>query len=97
MESKTTIGHLTDFVYEAEYEHLPAEVVKESKRLLLDSIGCALAGTTSDKGKWGLKFAKQFHGWPSQATVFGFGEKISVLGASFVNGELINALDYDAI
>jgi 2-methylcitrate dehydratase PrpD len=97
MGNETTIAKLSKFIYETKFEDLPAEVVVETKRLLLDSVGCALAGTASDKGRLALRFVRQCFGFPRQATVFGFGDKISVIGASFVNGELINALDYDAI
>ena len=92
----TTISQLADFVDRTSFADLPASVVSETKRLLLDSIGCALAGVTSDKGKWGLEFARSFFAGSPQATVIGFGDRLSVLGAAFVNGELINGLDYDA-
>jgi 2-methylcitrate dehydratase PrpD len=92
----TTISQLADFVDGTGFADLPASVVSETKRLLLDSIGCALAGVTSDKGKWGLAFARAFFAGLPQATVIGFGDRLSVPGAAFVNGELINGLDYDA-
>jgi 2-methylcitrate dehydratase PrpD len=92
----TTISQLADFIDGTTYADLPASVVGETKRLLLDSIGCALAGSTSDKGKWGLEYARAFFAGLPQATVIGFGDRISVPGAAFVNGELINGLDYDA-
>jgi len=78
------------------FEDLPAAVIDESKRLVLDSIGCALAGATSDKGKAALAFSRQFGGLP-EATIIGFGDKVSTLGAAFANAELINALDWDAV
>jgi 2-methylcitrate dehydratase PrpD len=93
---QTTITQLADFVDGTAYADLPASVVSETKRILLDSIGCALAGVTSDKGKWGLEFARTFFAGSPQATVVGFGDRLSALGAAFVNGELINGLDYDA-
>jgi 2-methylcitrate dehydratase PrpD len=91
----TTIAQLADFVDGIAYADLPASVVHETKRLLLDSIGCALAGSTSDKGRWGLEFARAFFAGSFQATVIGFGDRLSALGAAFANGELINGLDYD--
>jgi 2-methylcitrate dehydratase PrpD len=92
----TTISQLADFVDRTRFADLPASIVSETKRLLLDSIGCALAGVTSDKGKWGLTYARAFFAGSPQATVIGFGDRMSALGAAFVNGELINGLDYDA-
>ena len=92
----TTVSQLADFVDGTRFADLPASVVDETKRLLLDAIGCALAGLTSDKGKWGLEYARAFFAGSPQATVIGFGDRLSVLGAAFVNGELMNGLDYDA-
>lgn len=92
----TTVTKLADFVDGITFADLPENVIHETKRLLLDSFGCALAGVTSDKGKWGIEFSRKlFAGYP-QATVLGFGDRMSVVGAAFANGELINGLDYDA-
>ena len=38
----------------ADYDKIPAEVIHESKRVLLDGLGNALGGIASDKGKIGL-------------------------------------------
>lgn len=93
---ETTITKIAEFTDKARFEDLPFEVVEESKRLILDSVACALAGATSDKGKAGLAFSRYFGGHP-EATIIGLGDKVSVLGAAFANGELINALDWDAV
>ena len=93
---ESTIVTFAQFAEKSRFEYLPAEVVEDSKRLILDSVACALGGATSDKGKAGLAFARNFSGCP-EVTVIGFGDKMSVLGATFANGELINALDWDAI
>ncbi|MFC1929876.1 MmgE/PrpD family protein [Chloroflexota bacterium] len=93
---QTVITKLAEFTCETRFEDLPPAVMEESKRIILDSIGCALAAATSDKGRGGLAFSRQFGGCP-EATVIGFGDKVSAIGATFANAELINALDYDAI
>ena len=95
-EVATTITQLADFVEQVSFHDLPENVVHETKRLLLDSFGCALAGVTSDKGKWGVEFARRFFTGLPQSAVLGLGDRMSAMGAVFVNGELINALDYDA-
>lgn len=75
---------------------MPDEVVLESKRVIFDSIGCTLGGATHDKGKIGLQFARQLGSCP-EATVIGYGDKLSAMSASFANGEMMNALDFDPI
>lgn len=91
----TTITQLADFVDATSFNDLPESVVRETKRLLLDCIGCALAGVTSDKGKWGLEYVRTYFAGSPQATVIGCGDRISVPGAAFINAELINGLDYE--
>ena len=90
-----TLAQLADFVEATRFNDLPESVVSETKRLLLDSVGCALAGVASDKGKWGLEYLRAFFAGPPQATVIGFGDRVSVPGAVFVNAEMMNGLDYD--
>ncbi len=90
------VTQLAEFVNGVKFEDLPPEVVAESKRIILDAIGCSLGGATHDKGKIGVEFGRQFGGYP-EATVIGFGDKLTCMGASFANGELMNALDFDPI
>lgn len=95
----TLIETLAEFVAHTRFEDLPADVVAESRRLLLDSVGCAVGGLIHPKGTIGVEYARlQGPGVPgSQATVIGTGDRVSVTAAAFANAELINALDFDAI
>ena len=87
---------LVAFVVGTGYEDLPAEIVHEAKRCLLDAVGCAIAGIATDKGKIAVSLARRLGG-PAEATVLGFGNRVSAPNAAAANGELINALDYDDI
>ncbi|WP_417210549.1 MmgE/PrpD family protein [Antarctobacter sp.] len=93
----TIVEDLAAFTTRTDYKDLPADVADESKRLLLDSIGCALAAVDHPKGKIGVDIGRSFGGSAQEAVVLGTGARSSVLGACFANGELINALDMDAI
>jgi 2-methylcitrate dehydratase PrpD len=95
----TIVGQLAAFSADSSFEKLPSAVVRESKRLLVDSIGCALGGLSHPKGLIGSQYAKlQGPGAPGeQATVIGTGDRVNAIAAAFANGELINALDFDAI
>jgi len=84
------------FVVETKFEDIPKIVVHEAKRTLLDSVGCALAGIVTDKGKISIKLARKLGG-PPESSIIGVGDKVSCCNAAFANGELINALDYDAV
>jgi 2-methylcitrate dehydratase PrpD len=95
----TLIETLAEFTTGTRYEDLPAPVAEESRRLLLDAIGCALGGLSHPRGTIAFEYARmQGPGAPgSQATVIGTALRTSINAASFANAELINALDFDAI
>src|SRR5437763_1329667 len=95
----TIVDTLAEFTATLRYEQLPPDVVEESKRLLIDSIGCALGGLSHPKGTIGVEYARLMGaGAPgAQASIFGTADRVSTVAAAFANGELINALDFDAI
>jgi len=94
---KTIVQQLAEFTTGSNFAELPAPVVEESKRILLDSIGCALAGTEHPKGRIGIEYGRLTGGGKGAATIIGAGGQVSIFGAAFANGELINALDFDAV
>ena len=87
---------LARFAVETRYEDLPQVIVDNLKLLLLDSIGCALAGITTDPGKMVLALAKRLGG-PPESSIIGVGGKVACTNAAFANGQLINTIDYDAL
>lgn len=92
----TTLEKLVDFSTALRFEDLPAEVVGESKRMLLDSIGCALGALGTEKGRIAIKVARDMGG-PAEARIMGTDAIVSTSAAAFANGELITTLDYDAL
>lgn len=92
----TLVERLATFTHGASYAALPLAVVQESKRLVLDSIGAALAAVDSPKGRIGIDYGR-LTGAAGRASVIGTGDRLSIFGAAFANAELINALDMDAI
>jgi len=91
-----TTSILAEFINNIKFEDIPVEIVHETKRLLLDSMGCALGGLYTKKGEIALLFGKKA-GSNSEATIIGAGQKAPAPLAAFVNGELLNALDYEAL
>lgn len=79
-----------------DYDALPPEVVHETKRILLNSLGIAVGGLASDKGKIGVQLARIQGGTP-ESTLLGVGGKFSAPVAAFANAELLNGLDMDAL
>jgi 2-methylcitrate dehydratase PrpD len=90
------IGQLVNFVLRTRYEDLPEDVTNEVKRLLLDSIGCAVGGTVVQPGKIVVEMAERLGG-PKDSSILGTSAKVSAVNAAFANGQLVNVLDYDAL
>ncbi|MDR5752419.1 MULTISPECIES: MmgE/PrpD family protein [unclassified Caballeronia] len=95
--SKTIIEKLAEFAVHTQIDGLPANVIEECKRDVLDSIGCALAGVDHPKGRMGVEVGRRLGGTAGSATIIGAREKSTPHGAAFANGELINALDADSV
>jgi 2-methylcitrate dehydratase PrpD len=90
------INALARFSLETKYDDLPQPVVQSTKNLLLDSIGCALGGVTTDPGKMIIAIAKMLGG-PGECSIIGTGDKVSIVNAVLANGQLLNALDFDTV
>ena len=87
---------LTRFILETKYEDLPEPIIHTTKNLLLDTLGCGLAGITTDPGKIAIATAKILGG-PPECSVIGTGKKVSITTAVLVNGQLVNAIDFDTV
>jgi 2-methylcitrate dehydratase len=92
----TVTADLIRFARTLRYEDLREPVVHAAKRYVLDTLGCAVAGHQTDKGRIAAAAMGALGGTP-QARIVGGTARVSVNHAAFANGELSNALDYDAI
>ncbi|MBI2907171.1 MAG: MmgE/PrpD family protein [Chloroflexi bacterium] len=96
MDKVSATAALAEFVARTGFEDLPPEVCEETKRTLLDSLGCALGATTVTRGKAAIALAAELGGNP-QASILGASQRVSCVNAAFANSELINALEFDPI
>ncbi|CAN7700565.1 MmgE/PrpD family protein [Paraburkholderia sp. SIMBA_054] len=85
---------LADFAVQTRFEDLPQPVVHEAKRLLLDTIGCALGAIETTSGKIALEYVSMLGGTP-HATVVGSDRRSSATAAAYANARLANVLDAD--
>lgn len=76
------------------YEDLPADVVHQTKRLVLDTLGCAMGGFSSQASQILLKVIEE-SGTKPESTVFGSGLKTSCQNAVLANGSMVRYLDYN--
>ena len=87
---------LAEYVSKTSYADLPEEVVRKAKGILLDTLGCALAGYTlaSHEYHWIFDLVREMGGNP-ESTVFLDALKTSSAQAALVNGTLIHTIDFD--
>jgi 2-methylcitrate dehydratase PrpD len=90
------IERYAGFVKRVEFADLPEFAVHEMKRIILDSIGLALAGQSTERGKIASRLARRLGG-PPESSIIGTADQVSCVNAAFANGELMNALDFDAV
>ena len=83
---------LAELVHRIRYQDLPAEVVHEAKRLILDTLACALGGYRSEPGRIARRIAQELGG-NAEATIIGEDRRTSCVLATLVNGTLIRYLD----
>ncbi|MFH1485555.1 MAG: MmgE/PrpD family protein [Chloroflexota bacterium] len=87
---------LARLVAETGYVDLPAPVVHEAKRSIMDFIGDALGGGSTDIAAFSTAYARRLGGKP-ECTIIGYEEKTSPLLAAYCNtriGDAIDATDY---
>ena len=85
---------LARYATSLKYEDLPAEVVRETKRIMIDSIGCGLGGFGADASQIANRLAAGVSATPG-ATVMCSGVKTSPDLAAFANGVMIRYLDFN--
>jgi 2-methylcitrate dehydratase len=79
---------------EFSFGEIPENVVHQTRRLMLDTLGCALGGYASDASRI-IRGYVQDSGHPPEATVVGSGIRTSCLNASLANGAMVRYLDYN--
>jgi 2-methylcitrate dehydratase len=90
----TIVEQLSAYAAALRYEQLPPEVVHQAKRLIVDTIGCALGGA----GSAPADIARAMAGTVTStrpATVMVSGQRTSPDLAAFANGVMIRFLDFN--
>ena len=90
----TIVEQLSVYASALRYEDLPREVVHQAKRLIVDTIGCALGGCASEPATIARDIAGSVTS-TQPATVMVSGQRTSPDLAAFANGVMIRFLDYN--
>lgn len=89
-----SIGQFSDYVEKMDYAHLPRAVIENTKKLIIDSIGVAMAGLNAPGCPEVLDLVKHWGGCP-EATVLMSDFRCPAPWAGFVNSIFMHALDFD--
>ncbi|MBV6306361.1 MmgE/PrpD family protein [Candidimonas humi] len=85
---------LARYLVESNGRDLPADVIHEASRGLLNWLGCALGAASHDTVAIAVRSFAPFFG-PAQAQVLGRPERADILHAALINGISSHVLDYD--
>ena len=77
---------IASYIVATQFNDIPKITVETAKKLLLDGIGCLLAGTIGDPGKIASKMNARLAGEAGQSTIIIDGRQCSPRAAAFVNG-----------
>jgi 2-methylcitrate dehydratase len=87
---------MAEFTLNLQFKEVPPEAIKEAKRFLLDSMGCALAAVPNEDMQAMYRFMEKLGGTP-EATVIGNGSRTNAPNAALMNCLLTRAIDYNDI
>jgi len=85
---------LASYIVDNQYESLPADVVAEARRAILNYVGCALGGCAEPAVDIAIRALRPFFG-PPVAGVIGRTEAMDPLHAALMNGISSHVHDYD--
>jgi aconitate decarboxylase len=85
---------LAEYIAGFSYRHIPQELVSHIKFCFIDSLGCALFGSTLPWGKIITSFSKEL-GKGKGALIWGDGAEVPSTSAPLANGTLIHSFEMD--
>jgi four helix bundle suffix protein len=87
---------LTDIALTPATEDISPQAYRSAKKLLLDALGCALAGRSAPGVREAIDQMTDWAGTP-EATIIGSARQVPAPNAAFANAAMIHALDYDDV
>ena len=88
------VDYLSSYAIALNFDDLPDSVVRQTKRVIVDTVGCAIGGFPSQPSR----IARDLAGTVSSsrpATILGSGQRTAPDLAAFANGVMIRYLDYN--
>jgi 2-methylcitrate dehydratase len=94
--SETITARISRWAAKLKFDDLTDDAVREAKRYLLDSLGCALGGYQQHDVKIALQVMEE-NGAAGPATVIGTGKGMDAISASLLNALMVRVMDYNDI
>lgn len=95
VETLGLTAEVANFVHDTTLSDLPAIVVENGKKSILDGLGLALSGSVAKSGEFVRRHLDDLGASSGTATVIGTSRKVAPRFAAFANGVGIHADDYD--
>ncbi|HEX6559073.1 MAG TPA: MmgE/PrpD family protein [Longimicrobiales bacterium] len=92
----TITASMAQWAASLRYEDLPDDVVREAKRFLLDSLGCALGGLRQEDVQIALRVLSDLAG-SGPCAVLGTPARTDAVTAALANALMIRVMDYNDI
>jgi 2-methylcitrate dehydratase PrpD len=92
---KGTTDAVRTFIGSANLRQMPANVVSEGKRCLIDNVGVLLAGSTAEGSRILREYAQKSNGTKEATVLGGNPVMVSAAHAALANAGSAHALDYD--
>ena len=92
----TVTAAMARWAAQVQFADLSPEAVHQTKRFLLDSLGCALGGFSQHDARIALEVLGEIAG-RGPATVIGSGAKMDPVSASLANALMVRVMDYNDI
>jgi 2-methylcitrate dehydratase PrpD len=85
---------LAKYIASAKFEDVPIQAVEGAKRIILDQLAAALAGSTACGAKEVVQEVSEWGGKP-ESTIWVYGKRVPVVHAVFANSVMTHGWDYD--
>jgi 2-methylcitrate dehydratase PrpD len=85
---------LSSYIVSNQFEQIPADVIHEARRAILNFVGCAVGGSREPAVETAIRALAPFTGWPS-AQLLARSEQFDPLYAAVINGISGHVFEYD--
>lgn len=90
------INFIIKHITQIKYEDLPKETITTVKKILIDTIGCGIAGSSSPLGKIIAETVRNWGG-TKESSLFAYGHRVPAHNAAFANAIMARCLELDDV